>query len=743
MKLIRNISYMVLFALLLSVPTLSGEYGVNNQGEFYLSEGVVYFKGTMNGQTYSDFVKITGSESVVDIDSRIVRGNVADIFVDNDAVGVLTDRGVVYSLGVNAQSIFGGSPSKADEWKFAAGSILDKIDTVYLTQGNSAVYQQKDGGIAITNTTDDGSSFGSYINSELTEKLVNLNGTKLAITDLGNLYIGETNVGMTAVSELSGINIKDIQADASNGGSYWILSNDGKLYSSANGQNWTLEKENVANYFIDNGTKYVMESSGVVYSTSGSGGQSYAVEGTVPDITGVKSISLSGSTLVVHKGNDLYSLDADSFDHNYMIQPTYDDNGFDLWGIHKDTGTEFGPDGLTVDGDAYDSSGWDMNGYDSDGFDADGYNSSGFDANGLSANGIDMNGFDIVTGLHQSTGTEFDSVGLTVDGDPYDSEGYDVNGNNASGFNRDGIHFITGTEFDESGNTIDGDAFDGEGYTVDGYDANGYDRDGFNSDGINASGFHSSGIHTITNSEFDENGMTVDGDEFDSNFLTSSGSEFGLDNLTYLNQVYGSDGRDYQGHDEGGFLVDGTHKNGTMYDDAGFNMAGWSPEGVHKDGISAKNGHFSKDFALSHAVARESYFKTVVSTARIDTQSLSAMLGTITVKSNTRDGFKISLVTASNGKLVPQSNEDGEVDIPYGIQLKYKGDIGAGVDSKFTFESGELANGQVDILWKAGSAVGSSTNLIMDLNVNVETSADLLGMAGTYEDVITLTFEDL
>jgi hypothetical protein len=41
------------------------------------------------------------------------------------------------------------------------------------------------------------------------------------------------------------------------------------------------------------------------------------------------------------------------------------------------------------------------------------------------------------------------------------------------------------------------------------------------------------------------------------------------------------------------------------------------------------------------------------------------------------------------------------------------------------------------------SAITSATDAIFQMNVKMESNTDALGMAGTYADVLTLTYKDL
>jgi hypothetical protein len=443
-------------------------------------------------------------------------------------------------------------------------------------------------------------------------------------------------------------------------------------------------------------------------------------------------------------GNDLYLAQSGSLTYNHMIKPTYDAFGFDLFGIHRDTGSQFSPDGMTVDGDRYAKNGYDINGYDKNGYDASGYDAAGFDRDGNSANGVNIDGFDIGTYLHKDTGTEFDPNGNTIDGDQYDQYGYDATGYNATGFNRDGIHSLTGTAFNADGITVSGDRYDSDGYDQSGYDRNGYDRSGFDANGIDVNGFYANSIHSETGTEFDSSGRTIDGDEFDSNGLTTTGSEFGLDTLTQADAQYGSNDRDHEGYDRAGFLVDGTHRNGTFYDDSGYNIVGWNRDGAHRNGVMTKNGFIQKDFNIRHNVGRKSYFKTEVITSKINSDG-PVMLGRFYVRNNTRDGYQLLLSSAAGGRLEPQSTEDGEEPILYAIHIESKGTIGSGIDAFLDHTSDALAAGPVKLLDKAGnvSAVLSGTDSQFALYVDIDDNANTLEMAGTYQDVITITYQDI
>jgi hypothetical protein len=91
----------------------------------------------------------------------------------------------------------------------------------------------------------------------------------------------------------------------------------------------------------------------------------------------------------------------------------YDDNGFDSKGIHRDTGTEYDPNGFNVAG--YDADGYDSDGFDENGLDREGYDSSGYDTDGYDRDGYDPDGFDR-DGIHCDTGTRFNEDGYDCEG---------------------------------------------------------------------------------------------------------------------------------------------------------------------------------------------------------------------------------------------------------------------------------------------------------------------------------------
>ena len=145
------------------------------------------------------------------------------------------------------------------------------------------------------------------------------------------------------------------------------------------------------------------------------------------------------------------------------------EDGFDKDGIHKSTGTEYGPDG----------------------YDRIGYNKYGFHKNGI----------------HRITKTKYDQEGYDVNG--FGRAGYDRDGYTRYGFSVRGIHKSTGTEYDPDGYNIGG--YNKDGYHRSGYNQDGYNKDGYNKDGYNKDGYNKDGIFQSTGTKYGPDGYNKDG----------------------------------------------------------------------------------------------------------------------------------------------------------------------------------------------------------------------------------------
>jgi hypothetical protein len=167
--------------------------------------------------------------------------------------------------------------------------------------------------------------------------------------------------------------------------------------------------------------------------------------------------------------------------------------------------------------------------------------------------------------------------------------------------------------------------------------------------------------------------------------------------------------------------------------------------GVEFDNV--QDSAVSGTFELEHSVTRKSYFKTIVATSLIENEGRTK-LGRIIVRNNTRDGYKVSISSAEGGALVPDSTADGEENILYDISLAKSGDIGDGMNLITSITTTALNAGPVDFLYTAfeagsGEAVSSPTDVSFDLNVVITDDSNIMEMAGSYSDTLTVTYTDL
>ena len=198
----------------------------------------------------------------------------------------------------------------------------------------------------------------------------------------------------------------------------------------------------------------------------------------------------------------------------------------------------------------------------------------------------------------------FDRTGYDRDG--YDANGYDRRGVDRQGFNRDGAYQ---GDFDAEG--YDSTGYDRDGYDRQGYDHNGRDREGYDYEGFNGAGFNRYGgylygydqSYVAPNADgvsaFDERG-------FDSSGYHRNGSLF--DDYGYDLNGYDREGFDAQGfnpageyraapapevalpwYDARGFDNTGLNANGTYYDDLGYDVFGYDTLGYDIEGYD-RNG---------------------------------------------------------------------------------------------------------------------------------------------------------
>jgi len=157
-------------------------------------------------------------------------------------------------------------------------------------------------------------------------------------------------------------------------------------------------------------------------------------------------------------------------------------------------------------------------------------------------------------------------------------------------------------------------------------------------------------------------------------------------------------------------------------------------------------------FTLNHKVDRSSFFKLHQTGSNIATSG-TIPIGYVQVKNNTRDGFRVYLVSENSGVLKAQDTvagtpglQDGEVDIDYSLVFTPKGSLGSGMQHNLAIASAALANGEANLVEKANpvGSIESLTDITYDVSVVISDDKETqMQMAGTYTDTITVTYQDL
>jgi hypothetical protein len=165
--------------------------------------------------------------------------------------------------------------------------------------------------------------------------------------------------------------------------------------------------------------------------------------------------------------------------------------------------------------------------------------------------------------------------------------------------------------------------------------------------------------------------------------------------------------------------------------------------------INVKDDAVQESFHLNHSVTRKSVLKIEQGTSALSEEG-TATLGTIYLKNNTRDGFKLSVESEHRGYLMPSGESvdklDGEEALAYTLQVqKTGGYLGTGLSSAWIHDpsSFEVGDGAVTIIAPSVDRVSTPTDVVLSLSVVVEDTAGHLNMAGTYSDVLTLIYQDL
>jgi len=819
LKLLIPIVIGVVFLAILSSTILAsnGLSAQNEWGSFYVKNDIVYFKGTLLGDTFTDYVRLTGPSKQTKVKGNII-SKAKKVYAVDGVVAIIDQYGQLFAHGENKEDVLQVAGGNWNAFKFVAGDYASQVDSMIMND-KGATLKLTSGTHLVkgSHITTAGNSYEPLLSGSTTEDLIVLENTNLARTDDGRLWIGNTEGTMTAIddiAEFNGENITDINGSSSPSDidQMWALTDAGRLLHSTDGTTWAEAATNVLKFFHSpKGETFILKNDGTYHNSSLVDPDNFT-EIPLDSIYGtLTNVMYDGDSIILHSGNDLYeSTSGSDISHHYEIEPTILAGGFNQFGIHPDTGTEFDSNGDHSNGTHFDASGLASNGTEFDangntvdgdewnslGFNLAGYNNitssyfganhltatgetyyNGLDWQGISAAGLDAEGFD-ANGYNTFTNSYFGADNLTKEDNAFHN-GYDWQGLDENGFDANGYWNFTGKLFGEelgdyfcktkSGELL---ADYGSGFLedCDGFDAEGYASDGFHgTTHLDRRGFAVNGIHSISNDYFNPtDGLTIDLLEFDPQTnLTQGNSEFGSDNLTWNDEIYGTNGRDYQGFNTNGFLVDGTHRNGTLYDDEGFSLEGWNEDGVFRDGMTVDNGHLAKDFSLAHAVSRDSFFRTLIKNQTINEPGLTN-LGTIFVRNNTRDGFEVSIDSYEGGVLQPTGVSagmvDGEVPIPYAIILNREGITGQGIDETLEFDSDTLAQAQsnksvlevVDengittgirgatILAVAGnvSSASSPTDVTYELDVNIAEDGGAMQMSGTYTDVLTITYLD-
>jgi hypothetical protein len=148
---------------------------------------------------------------------------------------------------------------------------------------------------------------------------------------------------------------------------------------------------------------------------------------------------------------------------------------------------------------------------------------------------------------------------------------------------------------------------------------------------------------------------------------------------------------------------------------------------------------------LTHSVDRKSSFTFSSDTNTIKTSG-TTKIGSCTLENNTRDGFELSVSSAQKGVLEALDTKDGEVAIPYTLQLTKLNAIGKNLSFKSEHLAKDYETGTSKIINfnDGASIVGSSTEVSIVINVIVDaTHTEAMALAGDYTDTLTFTYQDL
>jgi len=143
-------------------------------------------------------------------------------------------------------------------------------------------------------------------------------------------------------------------------------------------------------------------------------------------------------------------------------------------------------------------------------------------------------------------------------------------------------------------------------------------------------------------------------------------------------------------------------------------------------------------FVLDISVPRVSKFQLIQYHKRI--HHGDNIIGQFILENNTIDGYKVSISSPSNGVLVPESDLDGMISIPYTIWLeKRTGNIPSSIVKN---ETPDLTSGMpIEILDSLGYQNGRS-DASYNVHLTIDDPDNLLLMAGYYKESISITYTD-
>ena len=148
----------------------------------------------------------------------------------------------------------------------------------------------------------------------------------------------------------------------------------------------------------------------------------------------------------------------------------------------------------------------------------------------------------------------------------------------------------------------------------------------------------------------------------------------------------------------------------------------------------------TQNFAISHAVAAIS--SAAFTTGISDMSAKVNKLGDATISNNTLDGWSLTVLSANAGQFMNTSTGNGEEPIAYNLDItEISGTRGDGISIANSLDLGASASFICDL--ESGSNQNSATvNLKLGFEVDFSKEQTRFEMAGTYSDVLTITYTD-